>query len=79
MRKLLRTRAADGDRDLIVVTDEGHETDIQSLDEAYMVISVLANKLRAFYAAAADRPCSHALDGMGAHPDTVPEAMAKLT
>lgn len=64
-RKLLRTRATDGDRDLIVVTDEGHETDVQTLDEAYQVIAVLASKLRVFYAAAADRPCSHDLDRMG--------------
>lgn len=65
MKKLLRTRATDRDADLIVVTDEGHETDIGSMAEAYMVIAVLANKVRAFYAAAADRPCTHQLDEAG--------------
>lgn len=64
-RKLLRTRAADRDADLLVVTDEGHTTDVQTMAESYLVIAVLANKVRAFYAAAEQRPCVHDLDGMG--------------
>lgn len=63
-RKLLRTRATGDDRDLIVVTDEGHETNVQTMEEARAVISVLANKVRAFYAAAESRPCPHELDEM---------------
>lgn len=66
MKKLLRTRASNGDdRDLIVVTDEGVETDIRTLDEALQVVSVLASKVRAFYAAAEGRPCTHQLDEAG--------------
>lgn len=62
MKRLLRTRATDRDADLIVVTDEGHETDISSMAEAETVIAVLANKLRAFYAAAGGPPCTHLVD-----------------
>jgi hypothetical protein len=66
MKKLLRTRAADRDADLIVVTDEGHTLaeDI-TFGEQRTVIAALSNKVRAFYAAAQDRPCSHQLDEMG--------------
>lgn len=66
MKKLLRMRSANGDdRDLIVLTDEGVETDITTLDEALMVVSALASKVRAFYAAAEARPCTHQLDEAG--------------
>jgi len=66
MKKLLRTRASNGDdRDLIRITDEGVDTDIRTLDEAHAVVSVLANKVRAFYAAAEERPCTHRLDEVG--------------
>ena len=63
MKKLLRTRATSRDADLIVVTDEGHETDIESMAEAQLVIAVLANKVRAFYAAAGGPPCTHLGEG----------------
>jgi hypothetical protein len=70
MRKLLRTRATDRDADLIVVTDEGHTTDVHTMAEAEQVIAVLANKVRAFYAVAARtagrQPCVHELDEAGA-------------
>lgn len=66
MRRLLRTRATDRDADLIVVTDAHTDLDPDiTRDELLRVIAVLANKLRAFYAAAADRPCEHQLDEMG--------------
>jgi hypothetical protein len=62
MKKLLRTRAPSRDADLLLVTDEGHETDIANMAEAYLVIGVLANKVRAFYRDAERRPCTHQLD-----------------
>ena len=63
MKKLLRTRATDRDADLIVVTDEGYMLDPEStMAELETVIGVLANKVRAFYAAAESRPCVHELD-----------------
>ena len=66
MKKLLRTRAADRDADLIVVTDEGHtlSPDITE-DELRTIVGVLANKVRSFYANAERRPCDHQLDEVG--------------
>ncbi len=70
MKKLLRTRATNRDADLIVVTDEGHTLDDDlTMDEATAVIAMLANKVRAFYAAAEDRLCEHELDAMGSEED----------
>lgn len=66
MRKLLRTRANDRDADLLVVTDEGVTLDPAiTPDELRLVVGVLANKVRAFYADAATRPCTHRLDEVG--------------
>jgi hypothetical protein len=70
MKKLLRTRAAVGDRDLLVVTDED-ATLAPDITEAELrtVVDVLANKVRAFYAVAdkqrGRQPCSHELDEAG--------------
>jgi hypothetical protein len=63
VKKLLRTRAAEGDRDLIVVTDEGYELDPDITEvEWRTVIGVLVGKLQAFYHDAEKRPCAHELD-----------------
>jgi len=59
-KRLLRTRATGRDADLIVVTDEGYTLDDDiTPDELMSVVNVLANKVRAFYAAAGGPPCTH--------------------
>lgn len=66
MKKLLRTRAPDRDADLLLVTDEGTTLDAAiTPDELRLVVAVLANKVRAFYADASTRPCAHRLDEVG--------------